>query len=239
MRFGHDHEPEVDLEARRREELRLSEGLAPLRELRPPAELRVRNRRRIQAMLEELRIGNRLARRTPWWRRRMTLPWPVAVCAAALVVGLIGLDARRWLEGPAAGPPTDVQSGQAGAGMEMNGTKASEATALGAAWWRMEASPVIVDGGRLIGRVTYRGGAGFVVIAPGVGRWEVAAGPFEGALPAGRIENGVLRAGDLEIFGVGSGLAEGATVWVRRSREAGSGGGKGGPVRIEPAGAIR
>ena len=76
-----------------REDARLESALAPLRELEPTAELRLKNRRQLAAALvtEERR---RLSPRLSLWRRTVTLPLPLIVLLIALA--LVGGALLAW-----------------------------------------------------------------------------------------------------------------------------------------------
>ena len=61
------------------------EFLAPLRKLAPLAEGRGANRAAVTRELAQLE-NNARAPREPWWRRRVSLPLPVAVAMAAMLL---------------------------------------------------------------------------------------------------------------------------------------------------------
>jgi uncharacterized iron-regulated membrane protein len=71
----------------------LEELLAPLRQLEPSIDARLRNRMAVAAQLELAASANR-RRHASWWRRSISVPVPVAV-AAALILGVVLLLSHR------------------------------------------------------------------------------------------------------------------------------------------------
>ena len=67
----------------------LRKELEPLRGLRPPLDVRADVRRRVKVALRlAARPGNPRHDREPWWRRRITVPVPLAMGTAVLILAL-------------------------------------------------------------------------------------------------------------------------------------------------------
>jgi hypothetical protein len=79
-----------------REDARIEAALAPLRELEPTAELRLKDRRRLAAALAE-QESLRLRPRLPLWRRTVTLPLPLIFLLVALALA-VGAALAWWLD---------------------------------------------------------------------------------------------------------------------------------------------
>jgi len=87
MNESHRPDPE-DSDERMLEEL-----LSHVKRVEPSLETRVGNRTAVAAELCRRANANR-NRPVPWWRRTVAVPWPIALCAAALLLAVSALELR-------------------------------------------------------------------------------------------------------------------------------------------------
>jgi hypothetical protein len=85
----------------------LERALSGLRSIEPPLAARIQNRTAIAEALSSLTSANR-RRRLPWWRRSISVPFPVAACLVLIAALALALRFRSDGEqSHAASAPSD------------------------------------------------------------------------------------------------------------------------------------
>jgi len=87
MNDSHDLFPEDS------DERMLADLLTSVKRVEPSLEARIAVRGALAAELSRLAISNQ-NRRMPWWQRTISVPWPIAVSAAALLLAVPALQLR-------------------------------------------------------------------------------------------------------------------------------------------------